>query len=145
MLRAGERAVLAVHEGLYLIDEKLCVAIGAAAAEPGHVRWSVFADARFGVVHADDDERLDLAGLDAIIRRRTDVPVLPGDEGSGAVKKILAVMKIKDGKTAPGLLRVAGRSVDDKVALVAKEARTKLFVFAELSGAHGAMVTRRSF
>src|SRR5580693_4268045 len=128
MLRAGERAVLAIHKGLYFIAEKLCVAIGAAAAEPGHVRRRVFANTRFGVVHADDDERFDLAGLDAVVRGRTDVPVLAGDEGRGAIEEILAVMKIEDWEMSLGLVRVVGRSVDDEIALVAKKARAKLFV-----------------
>src|SRR2546430_12666857 len=49
-----------------------------------------------------------------------------------------------DGEMAQGLVSVAGRRVDDEVALVAEKARAKLFVFAELSGTHGAIVTRRS-
>src|SRR5216684_4585388 len=144
MLRAGERAVFAIDEGLYFFEEKLCIAVGAAAAEFGDVRGSVFADARFGVVHADDDQRGDYASLNAIIRSLADVPVLSRDEGSGAIEEILAVVKIKDGETARGLTGVSGRGVNDEVALVAEKARTELFVFAELSGTHGAMVTRRS-
>src|SRR6267378_7555234 len=145
MLRAGERAVFAIDERLHLFDEKFCVAVGAASAEFGDVGGGVFADARFGVVHADDDQRGDNAGLNAIIRGLADVPILTRDEGSRTIEKILAVVKIEDGKMARGLLGVAGRSVDDEVALVAEKARAKLFVFAELSGTHGAMVTRRSF
>src|SRR5467141_2674220 len=108
MLRAGERAVFAIDERLHLFDEKFCVAVGAASAEFGDVGGGVFADARFGVVHADDDQRGDNAGLNAIIRGLADVPILPGDEGSGAIEKILAVMKIEDGETAAWLASVAG-------------------------------------
>jgi hypothetical protein len=80
---------------------------------------SVFADARFGVVHADDDERLDLARMDALIRSLTDVPVLPWNERRGTIEKILSVMKIEDGKMAQRLLRVSRRCVHDKVPLIA--------------------------
>src|SRR5216683_1324600 len=145
MLRAGERAVFAIYEGLHFFDEKFGIVVGAAATEFGDVSWSVFANARFGVVHADDDERGDHAGLNAMIGSLADMPVLPGDEGGCAVEKILAVMKIEDGKMARGQLSVSGRSVNDEVALIAEKARAELFVFAELSGTHGAMATRRSF
>src|SRR6266478_5564340 len=113
MLRAGKRAVFAIDEGLHFFDKEFCVAVGAAAAEFGDVSGSVFANASFGVVHADDDQRSDNAGQNAIVRGLADVPVLPGDEGSGAIEKILAVMKIEDGETAAWLARVAGGSVDD--------------------------------
>jgi len=145
MLRAMERAVLAIDEGLHFFNQEFCVAVGAAAAEFGDVRGSVFTDARFGVVHADDDQRGDCADLNAVIRGLADVPILAGDEGSGAIEKILAVVKIEDGETAGGLGGVSGRSVNDEVALVAEKARAEFFVLAELSGTHGAMVTRRSF
>src|SRR5260370_1180627 len=144
VLRAGERAVFTVDEGLHFFDQKFCVAIGAAATEFGNVCGSVFANAGFGVVHADDDERGDRARLNAVVRGLPHMPVLPGDEGSGAVEKILAVMKIEDRERAPGLIRISRRNVNDQVALIAEKARAELFVFAELSGTHGAMATRRS-
>src|SRR6266478_4213903 len=144
MLRAGKRAVFAIDEGLHFFDEEFGVAVGAAATEFGDVSGSVFANASFGVVHADDDQRGDRARLNALIGGLADAPVLPGDEGSGAIEKILAVMKIEDGKMARGLIGVAGRSVNDEVALIAEKARAELFVFAELSRTHGAMATRRS-
>src|SRR5712692_2208159 len=145
VLRAGERAVFAIDERLHFFKQKFCIAVGASAAEFGDVGGSVFANPRLGVVHPDDDQRGDRAGLNAMIRGLPDVPVLPGDEGSGAIEEILAIMKIKDGETAPGLAGVTGRRVNDEVALIAEKARGELFVFAELSGTHGAMVTRRSF
>src|SRR6266481_869256 len=144
MLRARKSAVFAFDEGLHFFDEKFCVAVGAAAAEFGNVSGSVFANTRFGVVHANDDQRSDRVGLNASISSLTDVPVLPGDEGSGAIKKILAVLEIEDRETARGLIVVAGRSVNNEVALIAEKARTEIFVFPELSRTHGAMVTRRS-
>jgi hypothetical protein len=122
--------VFAVNERLHLFDEEFGVAVGAAAAQFGNVSGSVFANARFGVVHADDDERGDCTGLNTIVGGLADVPVLAGDEGSGAIEKILAIVKVENREMAPGLLRVTRRSVDDEVALVAEEARAELFVFA---------------
>src|SRR2546425_8600232 len=145
MLGAGKRAVFAIDERPNFFQQKFRVTIRAAAAESWHMGRSVFADARSGVVHADDDERLDLACMDANIRRLPDVPVLSWNERRCAIEKILPVMKIQDGKMPRGLLRVSRWRVDDKVSLIAKEARAKLFVFAELSEIHGAMVTKRSF
>src|SRR4029077_17450326 len=101
-------------------------------AKLGHMCGRVFADARLGVVHTDDNERLDLSRLNAFIRGLADVPVLPRNEGSGGVEKILSVMKIEDGKMARQLLRISWRCIDDEVALIAKKARAKLLVFAEL-------------
>jgi hypothetical protein len=83
--------------------------------------------------------------LNATIRDLSNAPILPWDEGGGAIEEILSVLKIEDGKMAPGLVSVSGRRVNDEVALVAEEPRVKLFVFAELSRTHGAMVTRSSF
>jgi hypothetical protein len=74
-----------------------------------------------------------------LISGLADVPVLPWDEGGGAVEKILAVVKIEDGKMTSGLLVITGRSVDDEIALIAEKARAKFFVFAKLSGTPGAM------
>jgi sulfite reductase beta subunit-like hemoprotein len=48
----------------------------------------------------------------------------------------LSVVEIEDGKAAIGLLVVAGREIDDEVALIAKEARAKGVVFAELTVTH---------
>src|ERR1700730_13965034 len=73
-------AVFSLDERLHFLQQEFGIAIGAAAAEFGHMSWSVFADPCFRVVHADDDERLYFARLDASIRSLTDVPILPGDE-----------------------------------------------------------------
>src|SRR6266851_1971345 len=105
----------------------------------------VFPDASFGVVYPHDNERLDSARLNATIRGLSNAPILPWDEGGGAIEEILSVLKIEDGKMACRLVSVSGRRINDQVALVAEEPRVKLFVFAELSGTHGAMVTRISF
>src|SRR5207247_6045736 len=103
------------------------------------------ANARVRVVHADDDESSDRARLNAMIGGLANVPVLAGNEGSGAIEKILAVVKIENGEMAGGLIGVSGRRVDNEVALVAEKARAELFVFAELCGTQGAIVRRRFF
>jgi hypothetical protein len=68
------------------------------------------------------------------------MPVHARNEGSGTVEQILAVMEVEDGKAALWLVVVTRRHVDDEIALVAKEARAKLFVFAELRVGHGAII-----
>ena len=145
MLRAGERAVFAVDERLHFFDQKFCIAVGAAAPQLRDLGGSVFPNSRFGVVHPDDDQRSDHASLNVLIRGLPDVPVLARDKGSGSIEEILAIMKIEDRKMAPGPVSISGRRVNDEVALIAKKARAELFVFAELSRTHGAIVTRRSF
>src|SRR5690349_726698 len=129
VLRAVEGAILAVDEGHHFFDEKFCVAVRAAAAELGNVRGSVFANARLRVVHADADERSDRAGFNALIRSLPDVPILTSDEGSGAVDKILAIVKIEYGTLTGGPLGVTGRRVNNEIALVAEKARAEFFVF----------------
>jgi hypothetical protein len=81
--------------------------------------------------------------MDATIRSLADVPILSRNKRGGAVEEILPIVKIEDRETARGLFSVAGRCVNDKVALIAKEARAKLFVFAEIRSAHGAIFTNR--
>src|SRR5216684_1064179 len=145
MPRAGKRAVFAIHKWFHFLDQKSRISIGAAPAEFRCMGWGVFPDACFGVVHPHDNERLDSARLNVTIRGLSNAPILPWDEGGGTIEEILSVLKIEDGKIAPGLVSVSGRCINDEVALVAEEPRVKLFVFAELSGTHGAMVTRSSF
>src|SRR5260370_34957099 len=77
VLRAGERAVLAIDEGLHFFNEKLCVAVGTAAAEFGDVSGSVFANARLRVLHADDDQRSARSRLNALIGGLSHVPLFP--------------------------------------------------------------------
>src|SRR6266851_5587391 len=145
MLRAGERALFAIHEWTHCRNQKYNISVAAASAEFRCMGWGVFPDACFGVVHRHDNERLDSARLNGVIRGLSNAPILPRDEGGGAIEEILSVLKIEDGEMPSRLVSVSGRRINDEVALVAEEPRVKLFVFAELSGTHGAMVTRRSF
>jgi hypothetical protein len=65
-------------------------------------------------------------------------------EGRGAIKKILTIVEIEDGKMALRLLFIAGGKINHQVTLVAQKARAKFVVFTKLAGAHGTMVTSRS-
>src|SRR5690242_5000095 len=97
------------------------------------MRGGIFSDAGFRVVHAHNDEGLNLASVNALVGGLTNVPVLPRDERRGAVEKILSVVKIEDRKPPRGLLPIAGRGVHDEVTLIAQEARPEVLVLAELS------------
>src|SRR5580698_9183694 len=142
--RIGVDAILRLDERHHFLQQKFCVAIGAAAAEFWRFGGCVLEDARFAcVVDADDDERRKPAGADAVVGGALDVPVLSG-KGCGAVEKILAVVKIEDGEAAIGLIVVAGREIDDEVALIAEKARTEIIVFAKLAVVHGTICTSRS-
>lgn len=137
---AGSDAIAPLHERANFFEKKFGVAIGAAATELGRARGRVFTKALFaGVIDADDDERLDAIFVDAVVGSLADMPIHARDEGSGAVEKILAVVKIKDGIGALGLLVVAGREIDDEVAAIAQKARGELLVLDEIWGVHGAM------
>ena len=61
-----------------------------------------------------------------------DVPVL-ACEGRCAIEEVLTVVEIEDREMAVGLFVVACGEIDDQVALVAKETRAELVVFAELA------------
>ena len=97
------------------------------------MRGRVLPYARFRIVNAHNDQRLDLASVNALVCRLPDVPVLPRDEGRRAVEEILPVLKVEDRKPPCGLLCIAGRRVNDKRALIAQKARPEPFVLAELT------------
>ena len=80
MLGAGEGAIFSFHEWLYFLDQKFCVTVRAAPAKLCHMGGRIFADACFRVVHADDDERLDGASVNTLVRRVSNMPVLSGNE-----------------------------------------------------------------
>ena len=82
------------------------------------------------IVDANDDQGLNSTGENKIVGGVTDVPVHSGDKSRCAVEKILAVVEIKDGEATLRLLVIAGRDVDNEIALVAEKARAKLFMFA---------------
>src|SRR5207245_10617829 len=79
VLRSGKRPIFAFHKRLHFLDEKFCVTISAPAAQHWHIRERIFADSRFRVVRADDDDRLDGASVDALVARLLDVPAWPQD------------------------------------------------------------------
>src|SRR5262249_10320419 len=70
------------------------------------------------------------------------MPVLTGNESRRTFKQVLAVVQVQHSKVPPRLLVIAGRQVHHHSPLVAQILRTKLFVLAELSAAHDAIITR---
>src|SRR5437879_1739117 len=134
-----------MNEGHDLLHEEFCVTIGAAAAEARRFGRCVLMDASFAyVVNSDDDDRLHDAGENKIVGGVAHVPVHAGNKGSGAVEKILPVVHIEDWEAPVRLVVISGREIDNEVALIAKKARAKLFMFVELGGAHGTIITKRS-
>ena len=79
-----------------------------------------------------------------MIGRVADVPIHAGNERRGAIKKILAVVHIQDGKAALWLVVIAGRKVNNEVSLIAQKARAKFLMLVELRRAHGTIITKRS-
>src|SRR6266404_7248529 len=140
--RIREHAVLLLNEGHYFLHEKFCVAIGAAAAEARRFGGRVFVNANFSdVVNSNDDERLHSAGENEIVRCVADVPIHSGNEGGGAIEKILAVVHVQDWKAALRLLVIARRKINDEITLIAEETRAELFVPVKLGCAHGTIIT----
>src|SRR5580658_7327756 len=78
----------------------------------------VLGQASIGVVDADDDQRLDLAGADGLVGVLANLPGAAGDEGGAGIEEVLAVLEVEDGVSARWMAMVAGRDVDDKVAFV---------------------------
>src|SRR5882672_182674 len=137
--------ICGLNEGHQFIEEKFSVTIGATAAESGHARRGVFANAGFTrVVDADDDHGFCPASENGRIRGIPNMPIHSGNIGRATVEKILAIMQIEDGKMALRLVVVAWGKVNNDAARVAQVPRRKLVVFAKLSSAHGAIVTSRS-
>jgi len=50
------------------------------------------------------------------------VPIHAGNEGSGAVEKILAVLQIKDGKARVRVAFVLAGEIDDQIPFAGKKA-----------------------
>jgi len=95
VLRAGERAVIRDRRTASLLRSKILHSGRRGRRRAWELRWSVFTNSRSCVVHPDDDQRGDRARLNAKIRGLPDVPVLPWMKEVGAIKQILAVMKIR--------------------------------------------------
>ena len=111
-----------MDERHYFLNEKFCVAVGAAATEARRFSGRVFINADSSdVVNSNDDERLDGAGENEIVGGVADVPIHAGDEGGGAIEKILAVVHVQNRKAAFGLLVIPRRKINDEIALIAEE------------------------
>ena len=111
-----------MDERHYFLNEKFCVAVGAAATEARRFSGRVFINAGFSdVVNSDDDERLDGAGENEIVSGVADVPIHSGNEGGGAIEKILAVVHVQNGKAALRLLVIARWKINDEITLITEE------------------------
>ena len=72
---------------------------------------------RSAVVDGHDDERLDAPLLDQPLRGLVGLPLLPGQEGGGAVEDVLPVVHVQDGEAALGLVLVHRGQVDPDPSL----------------------------
>src|SRR4249920_3407542 len=115
-----------MHKRAYFFDKELCVASSAATTQTGHMRRRVFLQAVLsGIVDSNNNQRFDEARLNAVIGGVTDVPILPRNEGRGAIKKILSVMEIENGVLPVRLRVIAGREINNQIALITEKARGK--------------------
>ena len=74
-----------------------------------------------GVVDAHDNQRFHFAGFDGLVGVLTNLPCAAGNEGSAGVEEVLTVVQVENRIGERRVLVIAGRHVDDKVALVGKE------------------------
>jgi hypothetical protein len=71
------------------------------------------------MIDPDDDQRLDLARRDHAVRGLVEIPFLAA-ERRGGVEQVLAVVHVEHGIAAVQILVVAGRQMDEDVAVVAE-------------------------
>ena len=129
---AGQRAIGAIDERLQLFDQHLAVGIGLAAAEAFVLDRRVFIDAMLaGVVDADDDQRLDLAGEGELVRGLAHSPVVAFAERRLRIEEVLAILHVENGEAPVGVLIVHGRQINDEVVLLVLDLRRELGVKAE--------------
>src|SRR5205814_1503230 len=129
---AWQRLVLAIDEGLDLLDKHPAIKVGAATALVGHPRGRVLVDAVLAsVIDRDDDQRLDLSLFDQRLRGLVDVPFL--SEGRGGVDDILTVLQIERRVTACRPRFVARRQVDEDRSRTRQKARAEASVGPELA------------
>ena len=115
------------------------------AAQSWHARRRVLLYPVFSnIINSDNHQRFSAARLNLRVCGLSNVPILSAYERRRTVKKILAIVQVEYGKVPLRLIVVAGRQIHNQASLVAQELRSKLFVSAELSVAHGAIVTSRS-
>src|SRR6267154_2006859 len=120
--RGRQIAILLVDERHYFLNKKFCVVVGAAAAEARRFGGRVLINADFSDgINSNDDERLDGTGENEIVSGVADVPIHSGNEGGGAIEKILPVVHVQNGKAALRLLVIARWKINDEIALIAKE------------------------
>jgi hypothetical protein len=71
-----------------------------------------------GVIDADDDQPLDLAGADGGVSVLPDLPGAAEDERGARIEEVLGFLQVMDRVGGLGMLIVAGQDADDEVALV---------------------------
>ena len=105
-----------------------------ASASITPLRRRVFVDSVFaGVGHRHDDERLDQTLTREPLRGFVGAP-FDSAKGSRGVENILAIVQIKHRVTPLRRAPVAGRQIDEHVALIAQHARGKAPVFLDVPG-----------
>ena len=118
----GADAVLAGDPGHQFFGQQTTVGCGLAAAHLPVAFVRVLGQAAVaGVVDADDDERLNFAGLDGFVGVFAHCPSAACDEGSAPVEEVLPVVQVEHRIGLFRVLAVAGRQVDDDVARVGQE------------------------
>ena len=131
---AGQCAIGAVDHRLEFLDNKPAVESGfAGKAGGGLLEGREFRRAVGRVVDSDDDDRIDLAGLDQVLRRFIHAPFDAGKGGRG-IEEILPVLQVQNGITLRRIRFIIRRQVDDDRAEIAQQFGLKLFVQPENAG-----------
>ena len=113
----------------------LSIGVRVAAAEPFVFDRGVLIDPFVaGVVNADDDQRLNGAGLDQRIRGFAHAPVVSLDKRGLGIEQVLAILHIKHGKAALPLGLVTWREIDEQIVVLLHQPGNKLFVLVQTRG-----------
>ena len=81
------------------------------------------------VVDANDDQRLDVTGLDAGVRAFAHLPRPPLNIRSASVKEILTIMQVQDGIVALRAACIARWDVDDEITSIRQEAACEALMY----------------
>ena len=132
MRGARQGPVGAVDQGFQLVGDQPAVVGGESATEAGIPGRGVLVNAFFaGVVNADDDQRLEEAAGDQLIRGLADPPVFTGLKCGLRVEQVLPVVHVKDGVAAVGVHVVTGGEPNQDISVVGEELGVKPFVPVE--------------
>ena len=113
-----ERTELPIDEGLEIVQQELPVERPAAAAELRVCHRCVLRHAiDASVSDADEDHWFHAGDLGQAISGGVGTPGVTGEVGCSAVKEVLAVVQVKDGKAALRLRKVGGGKIDRDAAI----------------------------